>query len=727
MGQQAEGIVDGGVEGAAFSDSIANVNPAPIVIPPQTGTIASFKTYGSLQQLGTYLYQGYWQAQSPAQQIHYWASNTITVNITGLTSAEQNLAIDALADWMRVANVTFVLTSGPAQITYNHDGSGIAQTNDPYDASGHITYATIDISSDWASMGNGIDNYMMQTYIHETGHALGLGHLGPYDHIATYGQSNVFLNDTWQWSVMSYFSQNNFGGASYDYVLTPEMADIYAVQYLYGARNSVGGLTYGFHSNAGTPFDFTAYNGRPPAFTIYNNANNNTLDASGYSSNQILDATPGHWSSIGGYTDNVGIYLTTNINNLIGGLGNDLIIPNGSLYGTLTGGGGFDTFQGTEFGLSDYTITDMGFGDKLNFTNASLGSFSYHRSGPSLLYTPGGFTYHLTLSNNATGHFVESNDPTYGGIDLKLMEPTATSDFSDSGNSDILWRDVSGALVDWSMNGAGIAGSQTLSVAPDSSWTIAEIADFNDDGHSDLLWRNAAGSLSMWTMNGSTIGNAQTLSAAPDSSWSIAGAGDLNGDHSADILWRNTSGELIDWTMNGSTIANSQVINASPGAAWSVAGIGDFDGDGRSDILWRNTDGTLVDWSMNGADIADSQFINAAPDASWSVAGIGDFLGNGHSDILWRDTNGSLVEWIMNGANIVLSEQIAAAPDASWSIVQIGDFDGNGRSDILWRQSTTGQLADWQMNGWFIDSSQTLQSAPGASWQTQSHPTTSVV
>jgi len=725
MAQPTGGIVDSGFKGDAFTDN-AGIVITGITSITTTGLMNSYRTYGSIQQLGTYLYQGYWQAQSPAQQIHYWANHTITVNITGLTPAEQNLAEIALADWMRVANITFVLTSGPAQITYNHNGSGIAQTNDPYDASGHITSATIDISPDWASMGNGINNYMMQTYIHETGHALGLGHLGPYDHVATYGQSNVFTNDTWQWSVMSYFDQNNYGGASFDYVVSPQMADIYAVQYLYGARSSVGGLTYGFHSNAGTPFDFTAYSGKP-AFTIYNTGNNNTLDASGYSSSQVLDATPGHWSSIGGYTDNIGIYLTTNINNLVGGYGNDLIIPNPSLYGTLTGGGGFDTFQSTEFGLSDNTITDMGFGDRLNFTDASPGTFSYHRSGTSLLYTPGGFTYHLTLSNDPVGHFVVNSDATYGGVDLKLMQPTATSDFSDSGNSDILWRDAGGVLVDWSMNGADITASQALSAAPDASWTLAEIADFNGDGHSDILWRNSNGSLIDWSMNGSSVTSSQTVSAAPDASWSIVGAGDLNGDHSADILWRNSNGSLVDWTMNGGTIANSQTINASPGAAWSVAGMGDFDGDGRSDILWRNTDGTLVDWSMNGSDITDSQFINAAPDASWSVAGIGDFLGYGHSDVLWRNTSGALVEWIMNGSNIALSEPIAAAPDSSWSIVQVGDFDGDGRSDILWRQSTTGQLAEWQMDGWLIDSSQTLQSAPDASWQTQSHPTTSVV
>ena len=33
-----------------------------------------------------------------------------------------------------------------------------------------------------------------------------LGHQGPYSGTATYGTSNIYANDTWQFSVMSYFA-----------------------------------------------------------------------------------------------------------------------------------------------------------------------------------------------------------------------------------------------------------------------------------------------------------------------------------------------------------------------------------------------------------------------------------------------------------------------------------------------------------------------------------------
>ena len=62
-----------------------------------------------------------------------------------------------------------------------------------------------------------------RTIIHETLHALGLGHVGPYFESPTYGVDNLFTNDTLQWSVLSHFAEENFGG-SFDYVITPQMA-----------------------------------------------------------------------------------------------------------------------------------------------------------------------------------------------------------------------------------------------------------------------------------------------------------------------------------------------------------------------------------------------------------------------------------------------------------------------------------------------------------------------
>jgi serralysin len=699
---------------------------------------------GTISQLAQYLISGYWawanyQGTSPRQ----WASTTITYNIDSLTIGEQVLALIALSDWATVAPLNFVRTHGSANITYNHNGSQSAATSQTVSGT-NLTSAVVDISSDWWP-NTDINSYMMQTYLHETGHALGLGHQGPYNISAHYGADNIFTNDTWQWSVMSYFDQSNYGGATYDYVVGPEMVDISAIQSMYGAATRPGNTTYGFNSNAGTPYDFTQYSGTP-AFTIYNTSSNNTLDVSGYATNDTIDVRPGHWSSIGGYVNNIGVYLTTNIANIVAGSGNDLIIPNPDLVGTLTGGSGFDTFQSTQFGLYLYTLANLHTGDIINFTDADLNTFGFTEVGTTLSYG----SYTLNLSNTPRGHFIETSNAT-AGVNLTRLN-LDQNDFNNDARSDIAWRNDNGSLVSWRMNGAQVVSGLSLTyqgniVAPNTSWTVAGTGDFNGDRNADLLWRNSNGSLSDWTMSGATILSSQALTyqggvVTPNSLWTVAGLGDFNDDGRSDVLWRNSNGSLVEWAMNGSTITASQTITyqgnaVAPDHSWSVVGIGDFNGGPNSDLLWRSSSGALVDWAMNGSQVVSSQSVTfqntvAQPDSSWSLAGIGDFNGDGTEDILWRSTNGSLVDWAMNGSTIASSQGLtyqgtAVAPDASWNIAEVGDFNGDGRQDILWRGSN-GALMDWAMNGSQITSSQNITSQgslvnPDGSWHAQARPT----
>jgi peptidase M10/serralysin-like protein/VCBS repeat protein len=680
------------------------------------------------------------------------------------TTAEQNALASGLALWAAEVNISFteVASAGAADFTFYRNTNDTAfENNNPTNAAiGGTTapnptgtYITIDTATFTGPIGGAFKlygNFGYDTIVHEEGHVIGLGHAGPYNTTANVKTQQYSPYDSEAWSIMSYVSPDKTAAKYYDqYPVhtawgttttagsdwlnspgTPMIDDILAAQQLYGAATSgplTRAQTFGFNTTVTglirRYFDFTI--DTVPIVTIYDTANNNTLDLSGWSDGETINLNPGTFSSADGMVNNIAIAYGTDVNNAVGGSGDDRFIVNPNLSGVLTGGGGNDTFQGTESGLSHYTITDLNVGDKLNFTDGDPTTFSYARNGDSLQYD--GMS--LTMSNDPVGHFATSDNASTGGINLTLDKPTSTSDFSDDGRSDILWRGSDGTLADWSMTSTTITSSRTLNASPDASWSILTTGDFNGDGHSDILWQDTDRTLIDWSMNGTSILSTQTLSAAPDASWSLVADADFDGDGTADLLWRKLDGSLVDWSMNGGTIGSSQTLNVAPDASWSIAGTGDFNGDGRADILWRQSGtGLLSIWNMNGAAIASAQDLNVAPDSSWSVAGIGDFDGDGNDDILWRNnTTGELDEWLMNGSTITSTQTINVSPDSSWSIVEVGDFNGNGRSDLLWRQSSIGELAIWQMNGATIGLAQNLSAAPDSTWQTEAHPTSATI
>jgi len=320
-------------------------------------------------QIANYLVNTYWT--STGFTAHHWnvaSGGSLSVNLTALAADAQVLARQALAEWTDVTGIHFVEVASGGQIQFDDNVLGKAYCNAGW-SGGIMTSASINIGSDWiARYGTGLNSYSLQTYVHEIGHALGLGHAGNYDGSASYPTDATYRNDSWALTVMSYFTptQNTYfrdEGFTSAYALTPMLADIYAVQAIYGTPTTTrtGDTVYGFNSNAGPVFDATIC---PSArYTIVDNGGTDTLDYSGYSTNQTInlgsvtyDAGWMTFSNVGSGVGNVCIAPGTVIENAIGGSGNDIFLGN-NWNNVLDGGLGNDTASYANSGFQGVVVS----------------------------------------------------------------------------------------------------------------------------------------------------------------------------------------------------------------------------------------------------------------------------------------------------------------------------------------------------------------------------------
>ncbi len=309
-------------------------------------------TFASPDQFADYLIKGYWQAQG--SMARKWSTATVTYSFgSGWTESQKLATAAAFGTWSDVANIKFSEVASGGQILMRKGTDGKAWSSSSFYSSptgtasivsGRISIDTkVACWSDLSSHGK----YGYFTLIHEMGHAIGLGHPGPYNGSASYSANAIFTNDTRQYSAMSYFGANNSGanhGGAYG--STALVYDIYAAQKIYGANMTTrtGNTTYGFNSNAGKD-EFNFSKNRKPVVAIWDAGGNDTLDLSGFSAASRIDLAPGAFTDAGGLTRNIAIAFGTTIENAVGGSGNDVIFGNAA-NNTVTGGAGNDTIDG---------------------------------------------------------------------------------------------------------------------------------------------------------------------------------------------------------------------------------------------------------------------------------------------------------------------------------------------------------------------------------------------
>ena len=546
---------------------------------------------------------------------YQWTGNTITYafptdvtpmgkdrgGFTAFTANQITQVKLAIMGWDDVMKQSF------QQIT-------VASTDDVYAADIEYARSTVvdggiarypDDGSTWINSDEAyaLGDWGFETFIHETGHALGLEHSGDYK-VDKYHA--WYYEDCEAYSIMSYFGpggrddantlqvdwEDETTGDTY-LAPTPMMNDIYVIQNMYGADTTTrtGDTVYGFNSNltgdAAKLYNFTL--NTHPVLTLYDAGGNDTLDLSGWNTASKIDLNDGNFSNANRMTYNLAIARNTVIENAKGGGGADKLTGN-EFNNKLWGNAGKDTMVG---GTGNDSL-DGGTGNDSMSGGAGNDSYYLRESGDVIVEnaSEGTDLVHAYVSTTL-GANVE-NGRIYNTFNITGNSLSNTL-YASSGNNVI--SGGTGTEADTVSYLYGVSGSTGVTITLGTSGaqatggsgsdTLVNIEKLYGSNYADKLTGSGSGN----TFYG--MGGNDTLDGSAGNDWINGGVGtdsliggtgndvfdfnafaDLGLGSTRDVIAGWNTGDKIDLTTIdwNTTTAGDQAFSYQGSAAFSAAG-----------------------------------------------------------------------------------------------------------------------------------------------------------
>jgi serralysin len=474
------------------------------------------------QQIAAYLTDGYFQDQTGLTPFFTKsASKVFDVDISGLTADGKQLAKWAMEAWGSVADIKFRLVTGPnAEIVIDDNGSAPI-TNWDVLPSGEITTARMNVPLNYIDLyGTAIDQFAFQTYLHELGHALGLGHAGNYNGGADFHRHATFAQDSWQLSVMSYFSQDenpNVVGSKAAVVM-PMEADVLAIQSLYGkpksdptSGNTVWGIGSDMDGHLGDMFK-AMQSGDKDVFANFKFMLRVT-DAGGIDRIDLSHDNRGQTVSLEGGT----------FNDVLGLKGN-LMIAEGTVIEDYVSAGGMDSIKGN---AANNRITTNANDDKV---------WGYAGNDELMLGTGNDFAIGGPGSDTIDGD--AGDDRIFGGGGGDMMTSGIGADVIKGGGGD---DTLDGGLGDDNLSG-GSGNDDLIGDIGNDRMNGGGGADTLDGGGGTDRMLGGGGNDRMFGGDGSDMLDGGTGNDVLDGG---TGGDVLNGGIGGDILYGGTLGDTL--------------------------------------------------------------------------------------------------------------------------------------------------------------------------------------